>query len=142
MQSPLSGVARARILVVDDELVVRDSLCIWLCSEGYMTHCVAGACEALEAVEQEPYELAVIDIQMPRMNGMELQGRLRETHPDLAVIIVTAYPSDDTALQASRLGASAYVTKPVDLDELSRLVAGTLERRFQTLSAAADFQER
>ena len=142
MQSQPTARHGQGILVVDDEFVVRDSLCKWFCGEGYMAHCVANACQALEAVEQAPYDLAVIDIQMPGMDGMELQRRLRETHPNLAVIIVTGCPSDYTALQALGMGASAYVTKPVDLDELLHLVAGALERRFEAQPTAPGFQAR
>jgi len=118
-----------KILVVDDELVVRDSLCKWFCSEGYVAQPVAGAGQALEAIQRAEYDLALIDIQMPGMDGIELQDRLRETRPNLIVIIVTGYPSAETAAQAGQLGAYAYVTKPVDPDELSHLVADALEHR-------------
>jgi DNA-binding NtrC family response regulator len=121
-----------RILVVDDDLVVRDSLSKWLSSEGYRVQPAAGASQALEAIQGNQYDLALIDIQMPGMGGVELQGRLREICPNLAVIIVTGYPSEPAAAQALRFGASAYLTKPVDLDALAGLVAEAIEHRSAT----------
>ena len=129
MPTQATAKTSGRILVVDDELVVRDSLVKWFCSEGYLAQPAASGYEALEAIQRVEYDLAVIDIQMPGMDGMELQGQLRETRPDLGVIIVTGFPSEETAAQAFQLGASAYITKPVDPDELSHLAADALARR-------------
>ena len=120
---------RDRILLVDDDLLVLDSLSRWFSSEGYRVQTAASASQALEAIQWSRYDLALIDIQMPGMGGIELQGRLREICPDLSVIIVTGYPSEPTAAQALRFGASAYLTKPVDLDELSGLVAEAIGHR-------------
>lgn len=116
-----------RILLVDDDPLVRDALSKWFLSEGYRVQPAANASQALEAIQWSQYDLALIDIQMPGMGGIELQGRLREVCPDLAVIIVTGYPSEPTAAQALGFGAVAYLTKPVDLDELSGLVAEAIE---------------
>lgn len=121
--------SRGRILIVDDELVVRDSLAKWFASEGYQAMPVAGAREALEAIQQLEYDIALIDIKMPGMDGMELQSRLREADPDLTVIIMTGYASVETAVQALKRGAYDYITKPVDPDELSHLVGKALEHR-------------
>ncbi|MFY9725301.1 MAG: response regulator [Bryobacteraceae bacterium] len=118
-----------KILVVDDDLVVRDSLSKWFSSEGYIAQPAAGASQALEAIQRDQYDLAVVDIRMLGINGIELQGRLRQICPDLAVIIVTGYPSEPTAAQALKFGAIAYLTKPVDLDELSGMVAEAIEHQ-------------
>jgi len=120
---------KGKILVVDDELVVRDSLGKWFASEGYSTRPVAGAREALEAIQQAEFDIALIDIKMPGMDGMELQARLREADPELTVIIMTGYASVDTAVQALKAGAYDYITKPVDPDELSHLVSNALEHK-------------
>src|SRR3954464_2892967 len=120
---------RGRILIVDDELVVRDSLGKWFVSEGYTARPVGGAREALEVVTQAEFDIALIDIKMPGMDGMELQSRLREADPDLTVVIMTGYASVDTAVQALKRGAYDYITKPVDPDELSHLVANALEHK-------------
>src|SRR5437764_4633581 len=120
---------KGRILIVDDELVVRDSLRKWFTSEGYTARPTSGAREALEVIQQAEFDIALIDIKMPGMDGMELQARLREADPDLTVIIMTGYASVDTAVPALKRGAYDYITKPVDPDELSHLVAKALEHK-------------
>src|SRR6516164_5937080 len=127
---PAAGTkTKGRILIVDDELVVRDSLGKWFTSEGYTARPTGGAREALEVIQQAEFDVALIDIKMPGMDGMELQGRLREADPDLTVVIMTGYASVDTAVQALKRGAYDYITKPVDPDELSHLVANALEHK-------------
>jgi len=120
---------KGKILIVDDETVVRDSLGKWFSSEGYQARPVASAREALESITDTEYDVALIDIKMPGMDGMELQSRLREADPDLSVIIMTGYASVETAVQALKHGAYDYITKPIDPDELSHLVANALEHR-------------
>src|SRR5579864_5619434 len=120
---------KGRILVVDDELVVRDSLGKWFTSEGYAAHPVASAREALETIQQKEFDIALIDIKMPGMDGMELQARLKDADPELTVIIMTGYASVETAVQALKRGAYDYITKPVDPDELSHLVGNALEHK-------------
>jgi len=134
MQAPATPTNKGTILVVDDDPVVNDSLAKWFRSEGYVAQPVADSRQALEAVQEVEYDLALIDIQMPGMNGMELQSRLRGIRPEITVVIMTGYPSEDTEERAFALGACAYVTKPVDLDDLSNLVgvacsAGRRERQ-------------
>ena len=124
MDSPVKG----RILIVDDELVVRDSLMRWFASEGYEAKALPGAREALELADRE-WDLALLDIKMPGMDGMELQRRLKESDPELIVIIMTGYATVETAIQALKQGAYDYLTKPVDPDELSHLVSKALEHR-------------
>ena len=120
---------KGKILIVDDETVVRDSLGKWFSSEGYQARPVAGAREALESIQNTEYDVALIDIKMPGMDGMELQARLREADPELTVIIMTGYASVETAVQALKHGAYDYITKPVDPDELSHLVSNAMEHR-------------
>jgi two-component system, NtrC family, response regulator HydG len=129
IEAPNSIQVKGKILVVDDELVVRDSLGKWFSSEGYTARPVGSGREALEAIQQTEYDLALIDIKMPGMDGMELQARLREADADLTVIIMTGYASVETAVQALKVGAYDYITKPVDPDELSHLVANALEHK-------------
>ena len=124
----MSAASKGRILIVDDELVVRDSLARWFTAEGYETKPVASAREALEAATQE-WDLALLDIKMPGMDGMELEARLKEADPDLIVIMMTGYATVETAVEALKHGAYDYLTKPVDPDELSHLVSKALEHR-------------
>jgi two-component system response regulator HydG len=120
---------KGRILIVDDELVVRDSLGKWFTSEGYTARPVGSGREALETIQQMDFDIALLDIKMPGMDGMELQARLHDADPDLLVVIMTGYASVDTAVQALKRGAYDYITKPVDPDELSHLVDKALEHR-------------
>jgi DNA-binding NtrC family response regulator len=124
----MSAANKGRILIVDDELVVRDSLACWFAAEGYETKPVASAREALEVATQE-WDLALLDIKMPGMDGMEVEARLKEADPDLIVIMMTGYATVETAVEALKHGAYDYLTKPVDPDELSHLVAKALEHR-------------
>jgi two-component system, NtrC family, response regulator HydG len=128
---------KGKILIVDDELVVRDSLGKWFTSEGYTARPVGGAREALEIIQQMEFDIALIDIKMPGMDGMELQTRLREADPELTVVIMTGYASVDTAVQALKHGAYDYITKPVDPDELSHLVSKALEHKRTRREVAA-----
>src|ERR1051325_10222717 len=130
MTGPTSAIrTKGRILIVDDELVVRDSLGKWFMSEGYTAKPAGGAREALELIQQSEFDIALIDIKMPGMDGIELQARLHQADPDLTVVIMTGYASVDTAVQALKRGAYDYITKPVDPDELSHLVANALEHK-------------
>ena len=117
---------KSRILIVDDELVVRDSLQQWFDSEGYEAGAVASGREALTAVQQKQWDLALIDIKMPGMDGMELQRKLHEVDSELTVIMMTGYASVETAVEALKRGAYDYITKPIDPDELVHLVANAL----------------
>ena len=120
---------KGKILIVDDETVVRDSLGKWFSSEGYQARPVSSAREALEAITAAEFDVALLDIKMPGMDGMELQARLKEADPELTVIMMTGYASVETAVQALKRGAYDYITKPIDPDELSHLVAKALEHR-------------
>jgi len=124
----MANPSKGRILIVDDELVVRDSLARWFTSEGYETKALASAREALELADRE-WDLALLDIKMPGMDGIELQRRLKESDPDMILIIMTGYATVETAIQALKHGAYDYLTKPVDPDELSHLVEKALEHR-------------
>ena len=121
-----------RILVVDDEKVVRDSLTQWLKEDGYEVQSAPDAKEALLLLKQAPWELALIDIKMPGMDGLELQHRIRDASPGTAVIIMTAFAAVDTAVQALKDGAFDYITKPFDPDHLNHLLRNIAERRTLT----------
>jgi DNA-binding NtrC family response regulator len=117
------------ILIVDDEFSVRDSLRRWFAKQGYRTEAAKDASEALERIEESPWDVVILDIKMPGMDGLELQRRIREIDPALIVIMITAYASVETAVRALKEGAHDYVTKPVDPDELSHVVERALEQR-------------
>ncbi len=124
MGSPTKG----RILIVDDELVVRDSLARWFASEGYEVTPVASAREALELAGRD-WDLALVDIKMPGMDGLQLQARLKESDPDVVIIIMTGYATVETAVEALKRGAYDYLAKPIDPDALVHLVHKAIEHR-------------
>jgi DNA-binding NtrC family response regulator len=114
--------SRWRILVVDDEPAQRDSLALWLRSDGYTVDTAASGERALEAARREPPAVCFVDLKMPGgMDGLETMRGLREADPRVAVVIVTAYATVDTAVAAIREGAAEYVVKPFDPHEISNL---------------------
>lgn len=128
--------SRGRILIVDDDPVVRDSLGKWFESENYEVAVDSDARSALDRLARERHDLALVDIKMPGMDGIELQARMREIDPETPVIIMTGYASVDTAVRALKNGAYDYITKPFDPDELVHLVSRALEHRAATREVA------
>ena len=120
---------RAGVLIVDDELSVRDSLLNWFRKDGYDVATAANAVEALKAIDQRAYDIILLDIKMPGMDGMELLSRIRAVSSASSVIMMTAFASVETAVRALKDGAFDYVTKPIDPDELSHLVRRALKER-------------
>jgi DNA-binding NtrC family response regulator len=118
-----------RILIVDDEAAVRDSLRRWFELEGYAIEVAESGAAALRRLQQESFDVALVDLKMPGMDGVTLQHRMQEVTPDTAVIIVTAFGTIQSAVDVLKHGAFDYLTKPVDPDELSRMVRRALELR-------------
>lgn len=110
------------ILIVDDELSVRDSLYNWFIEDGYRTECAEDAKKALSVLESENFDIVLADIKMPGMDGMEMLRRIKSIRKDSIVIMMTAFATVDTAVQALKEGAFDYVTKPFDPDDLSHLI--------------------
>jgi DNA-binding NtrC family response regulator len=120
---------KVSMLIVDDEQVVREALRDWFLQEGFQVETAAEASEALDKMRLTTFDVALLDIKMPGMDGIELQQRLREVDSQLAIIIMTAYATVDTAVQALKQGAYDYITKPIDPDDLSRLVRNAVTQR-------------
>jgi two-component system response regulator HydG len=120
---------KARILVVDDEPSARSGLEKLLASEGYAIRTAADGNGALEMSLEVPPDVVVTDLRMPGMDGLDLLARLRERDPQLPVIVVTAFGDVASAVAAMRAGAADYITKPIDLDQLSLGIERALERR-------------
>jgi DNA-binding NtrC family response regulator len=117
------------ILIVDDEFSVRDSLGNWFLKDGYTVDTAKNAQEALARLQKSSYQVLLLDIKMPGMDGVELQRRVHEIDPNLMVIMITAYAAVETAVQALKAGAFDYVTKPIDPDQLHHLVQNAIEQR-------------
>lgn len=118
-----------KILVVDDEQIVRDSLTHWFEEDGYQVSSASDAFDVLKDFEPGKYDIMLVDIKMPKMNGLELLERIKEIDPDCIVIIITAYASVPSAVQALKNGAFDYVTKPIDPDELSHLIKNAIKQK-------------
>jgi DNA-binding NtrC family response regulator len=117
------------ILIVDDEFSVRDSLFKWFREDGYSVDTAENAVVALKKIQDSKWDLILLDIKMPGMDGMELQKRIKEIDPGIIVIMITAFAAVDTAVQALKVGAYDYVTKPVDPDYLSHIVNNALREK-------------
>jgi len=129
------------ILIVDDEFWVRDCLASWFQADGYRVDTAADANEAMQKLQNERWHIVLLDIKMPGMDGIELQRHIRKIDPNLITIIITAFASVDTAIQALKDGAFDYICKPIDPDELSHLVRNGIER-LRLLSENQALKER
>lgn len=123
---------RANILVVDDEINIRGALVTMLEKKGHQVRGVATAEEGLAQLEAAPAELVITDLRMPGIGGMEFLCRLKDTWPDTEVVVMTAYGSIDTAVEAMRCGAYDYLTKPIDRERFPIVVDKALERHALT----------
>jgi two-component system response regulator PilR (NtrC family) len=119
----------ARILVVDDEPSMREFLEILLQREGHEVVVCGTAEQALLALENDEFDLAISDIRMPGMGGIELLDRIPDCSPDTPVILITAHGSTESAVEAMKHGAYDYLTKPCSVDEILLVVEKALEKR-------------
>ncbi len=121
-----------KILIVDDELSVRASLEEWFVEDGFQVVTAESAEDALMKMHSGPFDLILLDIKMPGMDGITLQQKIKEIDPNAMVIIITAYASVDTAVKALKQGAFDYITKPFDPEDLSNLVNNALKQKYLT----------
>jgi len=110
------------ILVVDDEEIVRESLAHWLGEDGYRVDTASDGQTALGKLAESSFAIMLVDLKMPGMDGLQLLREARKCRPDLVVILMTAYATVDTAVQAMKQGAHDYLLKPFDPEGLSRMV--------------------
>jgi len=117
-----------RILVVDDELIVRDSLKEWLEVEGFSVDMAASGQQALDLLAGQAYPLMLLDIKMPGMDGVEVLKRAKEMRPDIQVLMMTAYATVETAVEAMKIGAGDYLLKPFDPEAMVQMVMQIFDR--------------
>jgi DNA-binding NtrC family response regulator len=117
------------ILVIDDEAEIREGLELLLSSEGYSVTSAESGEAGLARLEQEPYDLLLLDVSLPDRNGLDLLRDIRQRDPHLPIVLITAYGSIDMARQAFKSGAQDYITKPWSNDELLAQVALAVEGR-------------
>jgi len=118
-----------RILLVDDERGMREFLTIMLQKEGHHVTSAAGGKEALECIGQKTYDVVLTDIRMPHITGIDVLKTVKECSPETVVIVMTAYASMDTAVEAMKQGAYDYITKPFKVEEIKLIIRNALEKR-------------
>ncbi|MCK9387889.1 MAG: response regulator [Sulfuritalea sp.] len=118
--------AKAKILVVDDEEVVRRSYVRTLASERCSVEAVWNGKDALQVMEQQPFDVVLLDQRMPGMDGMEVLKAIKEKWPESEVIMITGYPAVEFAKQAVSLGAYDYLAKPVGPDQVIEAANGAM----------------
>jgi DNA-binding NtrC family response regulator len=118
-----------KILIVDDEEIVLKS-CLRILGDGdYEVEAVQDGLEALRKIEASSYDILILDIMMPKIDGLEVLQRVKEMHPDIDIIMITGLSQIKTAVRAMKLGAFDYLPKPFDPDELKLVVQRAFERR-------------
>ncbi len=120
---------KRRILIADDEDIVVQSCLRILCGNEFNVDTACNGVEALVKIGENDYDMLILDIKMPKMNGIEVLQRVKETHPDIDVIMITGLNQIETAVKAMKLGAFDYLPKPFDPEELKLVVARAFERR-------------
>jgi two-component system, NtrC family, response regulator AtoC len=116
-----------RILLVDDEEVIRTSIALYLRREGYQVDVCTSGEEGLRRIEEVDPDLVLLDVKLPTLGGLDVLKRAKESKDDLIVIMITAFGSIESAVQAMKAGAYDYITKPLDLDELDVTIKKGLE---------------
>jgi len=119
----------ARILIVDDDESIREVLTSILTDEGYIVEAVDTGEKAIKATHEKFYNLALIDIRLPDMEGTKLLTRLKDTVPKMRKIIITGYPTLQNAIEAVNKGADAYIIKPIDMEETLKVIREQLQKQ-------------
>jgi len=118
----------AKILVVDDEKVICDAIARQLHDVGYFVEAVYSGPDAIEKISTETYDVAIIDIRMPKVNGFGVLRKLQEHSPGTKVIMMTAYADIRSAVDSITLGAVDIISKPVDIDEVIMTISRSLNK--------------
>ena len=120
---------RARILIIDDDVAVRESHRAALKANGYEVDVAVNGKEAIAKSKARLYNLALVDLRLPDMDGIELLTAMREAIPKMAKIIITGYPSMENAIEAVNRGADGYMVKPYTMEELLRKIKEQLQKQ-------------
>lgn len=120
----------SKILVVDDEQSMRDFLAIMLKKEGHEVVTAGNGSDALKAIQAEIFDLVITDVKMPGMDGIEVLKTIKDISPETVVIMITAFATAETAVEAMKIGAYDYIIKPFKVDELKLIIYNSLEKRY------------
>ncbi|MGA7878418.1 MAG: sigma-54 dependent transcriptional regulator [Desulfoferrobacter sp.] len=119
----------AKILVVDDEPIVCLSLANWLQEENYLAKAVQDGPSAIEAIKEQNWDIVLLDLKMPGMDGLEVLRKIKEIAPQIVIIMMTAYASVPSSVQAMKEGAYDYIIKPLDVEELTLMLKKIVEHQ-------------
>jgi two-component system response regulator PilR (NtrC family) len=120
---------KGRILVVDDEKSMREVLEIFLKDEGYEVVVADGGISALEVAKTDIFDLVITDLKMPKVSGFDVLKTIKETSPNTVVVIITAFGTTESAVEAMKLGAFDYIQKPFKMDDIRLVVKNALEKQ-------------
>jgi len=120
---------QTRILIIDDDENIRKSISTVLQEKGYLVDTAEDGRAAITKSETALYNLALVDIRLPDMDGVQLLTAMKETTPKMVKIIITGYPSLQNAIEAVNKGADGYIVKPIKMDELLAMISGHLKRQ-------------
>ena len=117
-----------KILVIDDEPVVLNSCRKVLEEDGFDVYLVPSADEALKAMKKEGYDLLLVDVKMPKHDGIYLMQKVKEKWPDVPIIVMSGYPTTDTITDGAKMGAEAFIAKPFTPDELLESIRQVIQK--------------
>ena len=123
----MENLNKGKILIVEDEKSMRDVLGILLEGEGYDVTLAAGGIDGISLLNKDIFDMVITDINMPKVNGFEILKKVRETSPDTLVIMITAFGTTESAIEAMQLGAYDYIHKPFKIDEIRLVVKKRLK---------------
>ena len=117
---------KRKVLIVEDEAVVRESVRDWLTEDGYDVDVAENGEEALEKIKKEEFGVVVLDLKLPGIDGLQVFEHAKELKPKTKGVIITAYPSEETRAKARRLGLLDYLSKPFKVEDLEKLIIEAL----------------
>jgi DNA-binding NtrC family response regulator len=131
---------KANILIVDDEEVVRRSHLRSLASAGCNAQTAGDGTEALRVMEQNPFDVILLDLRMPGLDGMDVLKTIKERWPDSEVVVITGYPTIESAKESVRLGAFNYLAKPVGPDDVIKAANDAITQKRWALRSDGEFK--
>ncbi len=130
-----------KILIVDDDRDICEYMTTMLETTGYEVSTLSDPTKAVDAIRSETFHLLIIDLMMPRLDGIELIERIRKVDSDIAIVVFTGYPSVETAVDALKLNVSDYVKKPFEIDEFREKIAEILKKKGLLINPEAELHK-